>query len=230
VESELFGYERGAFTGAAARTRGRFEQAHGGTVFLDEIGDMSPFAQAKILRVIEDKRIARLGGGVSIPIDLRLIAATNREPETLMAEGHFRDDLYYRLNVARVHMPSLREHREDIPTLVACGIRRLNRKFDRDLKGLSSKAMEALHRYNWPGNVRELMNLLEAAYINMPTENGGQEVLEAIEAIQITVTSTLSMVLGSLAVRITSQELKRLKAIPGISAIEFDRSAQISDG
>jgi len=169
VESELFGYERGAFTGAAATTRGRLEQANGGTVFLDEVGDMTPFAQAKILRVIEDKQIARLGGAAPIPIDFRLIAATNREPEALMADGNFRDDLYYRLNVARVHMPSLRDHREDIEQLVVHGIRRLNRKFNRNVKGLQKDVIKLLLRYDWRGNVRELMNVLEGAYINMPS-------------------------------------------------------------
>ena len=169
VESELFGHERGAFTGAAAMTRGCFEQANGGTVFLDEIGDMTPLAQAKILRVIEEKQLARVGGAASIPLDFRLIAATNREPETLMAEGNFRDDLYYRLNVARVHMPSLRDHREDIEQLAAHGIRRLNKKFSRNVKGLKKDVVKLLLRYDWRGNVRELLNVLEGAYINMPS-------------------------------------------------------------
>ena len=171
VESELFGYEQGAFTGATATSCGRFEQARGGTVFLDEIGDMTPFAQAKILRVIEDKQIARLGSSAPVPIDFRLIAATNREPEALMADGVFRNDLYYRLNVARVHMPSLREHREDIQPLVAHGIRRLNKKFNRNVKGLKKEVLRLLMRYDWHGNVRELMNVLEGAYINMPSRH-----------------------------------------------------------
>jgi DNA-binding NtrC family response regulator len=169
VESELFGYERGAYTGAVAMSRGRFEQAQGGTVFLDEIGDMNPFAQAKILRVIEEKRISRLGGATPIPLDFRLIAATNRDPEALMEDGAFRNDLFYRLNVARVHMPSLREHREDIPLLIEHGIRRLNRQFNRSVKGLKEEVINLLMRYAWPGNVRELMNLLEATYINLPS-------------------------------------------------------------
>lgn len=171
VESELFGYERGAFTGAATTTSGRFEQAHGGTVFLDEIGDMTPFAQAKILRVIEDKQIVHLGGGTPIPTDFRIIAATNRDPEALMQEGAFRDDLYYRLNVARVHMPSLRDHREDIPQLVDYGVRRLNKKFNRNIKGLKKNVVKLLLHYEWRGNVRELMNVLEGAYINLPSKH-----------------------------------------------------------
>ncbi|BBO82259.1 acetoacetate metabolism regulatory protein AtoC [Desulfosarcina ovata subsp. sediminis] len=170
VESELFGYEKGAFTGAVTPTRGRFEQARGGTVFLDEIGDMTSLAQAKILRVIEEKAISPLGGGDPRPLDFRLVAATNRDPETLIAEGVFREDLFYRLNVARVHMPSLREHPEDLPSLVAHAIDCLNLKFGRKVKGLSTAAMDALGQHSWPGNVRELMNLLEATYINMPAD------------------------------------------------------------
>jgi DNA-binding NtrC family response regulator len=168
VESELFGYERGAFTGAVATTRGRFEHAQGGTVFLDEIGDMTPFAQAKILRVIEDKQISHLGGAKTIKLDFRLIAATNRDPDILIEESDFRDDLFYRLNVARLHMPSLRAHIEDIPLLIEHGIRKLNRKFNRSIKGIREDVLKLLLRYVWPGNVRELMNVLEGAYINLP--------------------------------------------------------------
>lgn len=168
VESELFGYNRGAFTGAVATTRGRFEQAHCGTVFLDEIGDMTPFAQAKILRVIEDKQISHLGGAKPITLDFRLIAATNQDPEILMEEGTFRNDLFYRLNVARVHMPPLREHREDIPEVIKFGINKFNLKFKRNVQGLKEDVLKLLFRYDWPGNFRELMNVLEGAFINLP--------------------------------------------------------------
>ena len=168
VESELFGYERGAFTGAVATTPGRFKQAHGGTLFLDEIGDMTPFAQAKILRVIESKEVYPIGGISSIPLDFRLIVASNRDPEALMAKGAFRDDLFYRLNVARLHLPPLREHREDIPALIDHGIKKLNSRFDRHVRGLKADVVKLLLRYEWPGNVRELMNILEGAFINMP--------------------------------------------------------------
>ncbi len=168
VESELFGYQRGAFTGAVATTRGRFERAQRGTVFLDEIGEMTPFAQAKILKVIEDKQVSPLGGGPPLALDFRLIAATNRLPERLVEDGDFRADLFYRLNVVRVHMPSLREHREDIPLIAQDCIKGLNRKFNRHVKGLNQKTVDLLYRYEWPGNVRELMNVLEGAYVNMP--------------------------------------------------------------
>jgi DNA-binding NtrC family response regulator len=169
VESELFGYDRGAFTGAFAYKKGKFELASGGSVFLDEIGDMTQFAQAKILRTIESKEFFHLGGKRSIPMNARVIAATNQDPERLMAEGNFRKDLYYRLNVARVHMPPLRERREDLLHLIQHAIQKLNHRFARDVEGLTDDAMVCLLRYDWPGNVRELLNLLEAAYINLPS-------------------------------------------------------------
>jgi DNA-binding NtrC family response regulator len=168
VESEMFGYERGAFTGAASARLGKFEVANGGTVFLDEISDMTPFAQAKMLRTIESKEIYRLGGNRVIPLDVRVTAATNKDPEELISEGKFREDLYYRLNIARIHLPPLRERKEDVRKLIAYGIEKLNRKYERMVQGLSDEATSSLMRYDWPGNVRELMNLLEATFINLP--------------------------------------------------------------
>ena len=168
VESEMFGYERGAFTGAVSARLGKFEVANGGTVFLDEISDMTPFAQAKLLRTVESKEIYRLGGRKVIPLDVRVTAATNKDPEELISEGKFREDLYYRLNIARIHLPPLRERKEDIQRLIVYGIERLNRNFRRKVQGLSDEAMFSLMRYDWPGNVRELMNLLEATFINLP--------------------------------------------------------------
>jgi transcriptional regulator with PAS, ATPase and Fis domain len=168
VESELFGYERGAFTGAVSARLGRFEAANGGTVFLDEISDMTPFAQAKLLRTIESKEIYRLGGRKVIPLDVRVTAATNKDPEELICEKKFREDLYYRLNIARIDLPPLRERKEDIQRLIAYGIEKLNRKYRRNIQRLSDEAMSSLLRYDWPGNVRELMNLLEATFINLP--------------------------------------------------------------
>lgn len=168
VESEMFGYERGAFTGALSGHQGKFEAANGGTVFLDEISDMSPSAQAKLLRTVESKEVYRLGSGKVIPLDVRVTAATNKDPETLITEGKFREDLYYRLNIARIHLPPLRERKEDIQRFVAYGIEKLNRKYRRNTQGLSDEAMFSLMRYDWPGNVRELMNLLEATFINLP--------------------------------------------------------------
>lgn len=168
VESELFGYERGAFTGAVTAQKGKLTAASGGGVFFDEIGDMKPFAQAKILRSIELKEVYPLGSNHSVPQDFRIIAATNRNPEQLVADGKFRKDLYYRLNVARVHLPPLRERKQDISELAAFAIENLNRRFRRQIHGVTQEAMACLMRYDWPGNVRELMNLLEATYINLP--------------------------------------------------------------
>jgi DNA-binding NtrC family response regulator len=165
VESELFGYERGAFTGAVAAQKGKLIAAGGGGVFFDEIGDMNSYAQAKILRCIESKEVYPLGGNHPVSLDFRIITATNRNLEDLVAEKAFREDLYYRLNVARVHLPPLRERKQDIPGLIAFGLENLNRRYKRRIEGLTDEAMTALLRYDWPGNVRELMNLLEAACI-----------------------------------------------------------------
>lgn len=166
IESEMFGHERGAFTGAVTSSRGKFEQAKGGTVFLDEITDMSLYAQAKILRVLERKEINRLGGNRVVPVDIRITAATNQDPEQLVEQGNFREDLYYRLNVARVHLPPLRDRKEDIPYIVKHMVNKLNHRYQMEVEGLTVEAMETLFRYHWPGNVRELINLLESTFIN----------------------------------------------------------------
>jgi DNA-binding NtrC family response regulator len=170
VESELFGYDRGAFTGAEGTRQGKFEQAAGGSVLLDEIGDMSAFAQAKILRILENKRIIRLGGKEDIPLEVRIIAATNKNPEQLVSVGKFREDLYYRLNVVRVHLPPLRERKEDIGDLAHHAIETFNRRYQRNLRGITEPAQACLKRYEWPGNVRELINVFEAIYVNPPRE------------------------------------------------------------
>jgi len=166
VESELFGFDRGAFTGAVTDKKGKFGLADGGTVLLDEIGDMSLQAQAKILRSIEQKEVYPLGGKKAVPLDVRVIAATHRDPEQLFSAGKFREDLYYRLNVVRMHLPPLRERKEDIPVLAAFSINKLNQRYHRNIQGLTDEALANLMRYDWPGNVRELMNLLEATYVN----------------------------------------------------------------
>ncbi len=166
AESEMFGYERGAFTGAVTRQKGKFVQANHGTIFLDEIGDMAPFIQAKILHTIERKVVYPLGSRQALPLDVRIIAATNQDPETLMQEGRFRKDLFYRLNIARVNLLPLRYRREDIPGLVAYAISELNQRFNRKVAGLTPDAMDLFRSYAWPGNVRELMNLLEATFID----------------------------------------------------------------
>jgi len=170
LESELFGYEKGAFTGAYAAYEGKLKCAEGGTVFFDEIGDMSPCAQAKILRVIETKEICRLGGKQANSVDFRVIAATNQDLESRVPEQTFRKDLFFRLNVARIHLPPLRDRQEDIPLLLNCYLHRLGCHFGHQVKGIREDALSCLLHYKWPGNVRELKNLIEALLINLSSD------------------------------------------------------------
>jgi DNA-binding NtrC family response regulator len=165
LESELFGYERGAFTGAVKRKIGRLEQAQGGTIFLDEIGDIPYPLQAKLLRTLQEKQIERLGGDGSVPLDLRIIAATNKDLTEELASKRFRLDLYFRLNVVPIHLPSLRERLDDIPLLVDHFLEKFARTYDRPVPKLSPKALGSLMEHSWPGNVRELENALERAII-----------------------------------------------------------------
>jgi DNA-binding NtrC family response regulator len=165
VESELFGHERGAFTGAVAGRKGRFEIADGGTLFLDEISEVSPAIQVKLLRVIQERELERVGGTRTIQVDVRLICATNRDLGALVREGRFREDLYYRLNVASIHLPPLRERKSDIPLLVDEFIEQFNGENRKRIKGITRGAMELLMQYNWPGNVRELRNLIEGMVV-----------------------------------------------------------------
>ena len=162
LESELFGYERGSFTGAYASSKGKLKLGDGGTVFLDEVGDMSAQAQAKILRVIESREIQRLGGKGNATLNVRFIAATNKDLEEAVAQKMFRKDLYYRLNVTSIHIPELKDRKEDIPSLCKYFIDHFNRQFGRQVESLTEETAESLFRYDWPGNVRELKNLLEA--------------------------------------------------------------------
>jgi two-component system response regulator AtoC len=161
LESELFGYEKGAFTGAAARKQGKFELAHGGTIFLDEIGEMSPALQAKLLQVLQEGRFTRLGGNQEIAVDVRVACATNRKLEGMVREGSFREDLYFRLNVVTVTLPPLRERREEIPTLVANFLRSFAARYHKPLPRLSDRLMRALDRHPFQGNVRELENMMK---------------------------------------------------------------------
>jgi Nif-specific regulatory protein len=165
LESELFGHERGAFTGAVAQKKGRLETAEGGTVFLDEIGELSMALQAKLLRVLQDHVFERVGGTRSVSVDFRLVAATNRDLEAAITAGAFRRDLYYRLNVVSLMMPALRERREDIPLLASWFARRLADRAKRQVAGLSPEALACLQAYDWPGNVRELENAVEHAEV-----------------------------------------------------------------
>ena len=168
LESELFGHEKGAFTGAAERRLGRFELADGGTLFLDEIGDIPQSTQVKLLRVLEEREVTRVGGVTSIPVNVRVVAATNRPLREMVEEGSFRPDLYYRLNVLSMYLPPLRERKSDIPVLVRRFIAEFSRRHDRAFHGISAEAMELLARYSWPGNVRELRNLIESMVVLAP--------------------------------------------------------------
>ncbi len=161
LESELFGHEKGAFTGASARRKGKFEAAQGGTLFLDEIGDVSPKLQVDLLRVLEERRIQRVGGNEPVDVDVRIVAATNKDLRKESAEGRFREDLFYRLNVIAIHLPPLRERKEDIPLLVERFLETLSVELQKPLSGVSSEALAALMSHGWPGNVRELRNTLE---------------------------------------------------------------------
>jgi transcriptional regulator with PAS, ATPase and Fis domain len=165
LESELFGHERGAFTDARMQKRGLLESADGGTVFLDEIGEMVPALQAKLLRFLEEKSFKRVGGAADIRVDVRVIAATNRNLEEQVAKGGFRSDLYYRLNVLPMRLPALREHADDVPALVTFFIDTFNREFKKRITGVSPSAAQLLRGYGWPGNVRELRNVVERAML-----------------------------------------------------------------
>jgi transcriptional regulator with GAF, ATPase, and Fis domain len=165
IESELFGREKGAFTGALARQVGRFEVANGSTIFLDEIGDLPPETQIKLLRVLQERQIERLGSPEPITVDTRVIAATHRNLEQRIAEGAFREDLYYRLNVFPIHVPPLRERPEDIPLLVWRFVEEFSKSFGKRVESIADDSMAALQQYEWPGNLRELRNVVERAMI-----------------------------------------------------------------
>jgi transcriptional regulator with GAF, ATPase, and Fis domain len=178
LESELFGYERGAFTGAERRREGRFEVADRGTLFLDEVGEMSPAAQVKLLRVLQERQFTRLGGNRPVNVDVRVVAATNKDLEAGVRAGTFREDLYYRLNVIRLEVPPLRERREEIPSLVEHFLRENLRRHGRGPDGFTAAAMDVLYRHPWPGNVRELKNVVERCAVLSETPQVGPEQLQ----------------------------------------------------
>ncbi|HAK68270.1 MAG TPA: transcriptional regulator [Treponema sp.] len=165
LESELFGHEKGAFTGADRLKKGRFELAHGGTIFLDEIGEINQNVQIKILRVLQEHKFERVGGEQTLDVDVRVVAATNRVLEDEVKEGRFREDLYYRLNVIHIHVPPLRERKDDIPLLMSSFLDEFNRENGKNISGVDGRAKAAIFKYNWPGNIRELRNCMESAVV-----------------------------------------------------------------
>ncbi len=180
VESELFGYEKGAFTGAVKQKRGRIEEADGGTLFLDEVGDMGLLTQAKLLRVLETNEAVRVGGTKSYSFDVRIIAATNKNLEKEISEGHFREDLFYRLNVVPINVPALRQRREDIPILADYFLQKILQKSGKGMMKLDKSAMNLLSGYSWPGNVRELKNLIERIVIFCDDKIIGEEAIRQV--------------------------------------------------
>ncbi len=177
LESELFGYEKGAFTGAVSRKQGKFELAHGGTIFLDEIGEMSPALQAKLLQVLQDNRFSRLGGNREMHVDVRVVCATNRNLEEMVRQGGFREDLYFRLNVVRIVLPPLRERREEVPRLVEVFSQRFAARYDRGAWEPSDRLLKAFERYPFPGNVRELENMVKRIIVLENEEPIFEEIL-----------------------------------------------------
>ncbi len=201
MESEIFGHEKGAFTGAAERRLGCFELADGGTLLLDEIGEMPAPTQAKLLRVLEDHKVRRLGSKTETPVDVRVVAATNKDPEQAVARGQIRQDLYFRLNVFHLHLPPLREHKEDLPMLVEHILRDLNAKHSRQVRGVNSEVLDLFRSYTWPGNVRELRNALERAAIVCDRELIGRQHLPAdfgrVQAVASSGLSSLRFPMGT---------------------------------
>jgi len=213
LESELFGHEKGAFTGAAERRIGRFELADGGTIFLDEIGEVPPATQVKLLRVLEEREITRLGGTTPISIDVRVVAATNQSLRELVEGGRFRSDLYYRLNVLYIYLPPLRERRDDIPLLVRRYVQEFSTQHDRPFRGISAEAMEQLVSYPWPGNVRELRNFVESMVVlgagrEIRPEDLPEQIREGAGRLLPVRIGPLTGTLGETDTRGTSRELE----------------------
>lgn len=218
LESELFGHEKGAFTGADSLHKGRFELAHGGTIFLDEIGEINQSVQIKLLRVLQEKKFERVGGQQTIDVDVRIIAATNRNLEEEVKAGRFREDLYYRLNVIHLEVPPLRERKDDIPLLIAAFLDEFNRENGKEIKGFSQAAKAALYKYEWPGNIRELRNCVESAVVMA----GGNEI--ALEDLPPTVSKASRAETISVPMGITLSEAEKLIIEENLAANKGNKS------
>jgi DNA-binding NtrC family response regulator len=197
VEGELFGHERGAFTGAVSRQVGQLRAADGGTLFLDEVGDLSASAQAKILRAMEQREVQPLGAARPLPVDMRVIAATNRDLEAFVEDGRFRTDLFYRLFVSRIHLPPLRDHASDIPLLAMHFLRQLNRTHGRHIEGFTAQAMRLLMRHHWPGNVRQLRNAIEGAVVICQSGRIAEHDLQSLRFCHAPAPAPLKIAVGS---------------------------------
>lgn len=204
IVSELFGYEKGAFTGAEESHKGKFEQANGGTIFLDEIGEINQETQIKLLRVLQEKTFERVGGEKSITVDVRIVAATNKRLEDEVKAGRFREDLYYRLNVIRIEMPSLRERKDDIPLLINGFLREFNIENEKNIKGFDTRAKAAIMSYEWPGNIRELRNCIESAVVMC----NGEEI--KVEDLPVTVASHTAEKTITIPIGITMSEAENI--------------------
>ena len=218
LESELFGHEAGAFTGARARHKGKFEAAEGGTVFLDEIGEVSPKVQVELLRVLEEKAVTRLGGNTPVPVDFRVIVATNRELQAAIRAGEFRDDLYWRLNVVNIHIPPLRERPDDISLLAEHFLARFTQAMNRKPMRLSPEALDAMIAYPWPGNVRELQNAVERAVVV------GQGEAVRTEDLPLRVTETVN---GDGPGSLSEAERVHIRSVLDASGWNISRAARI---
>ena len=223
LESELFGYERGAFTGAVGRKEGRFERAHLGTLFLDEVAEMSPAVQVKLLRVLQEGEFERLGGNSLIKVDVRVVAASNKDLRKLVTEGRFREDLYYRLNVVQVHLPALRDRREDVPLLADHFLKIFSRKNNKPVTGFTPAVMEKIERYAWPGNVRELENAIERAVVlsrgtQIDTSDLPESVREGPEGSSHAVLIPIGTPMDEIEMRVIDETLRHTKGDKTLAA------------
>lgn len=218
LESELFGHEKGAFTGAEGLHKGRFELAHGGTIFLDEIGEINQSVQIKLLRVLQEKKFERVGGEETIEVDVRIIAATNRNLEEEVKAGRFRQDLYYRLNVIHLEVPPLRERKDDIPLLINAFLDEFNRENNKHIEGFDQRARAALYKYEWPGNIRELQNCIESAVVMA----SGNEI--TLNDLPPTVSKATQAASISIPMGITLEEAERIVIEENLAANKGNKS------